>query len=205
MPTRMKNLSTSPSGHGTASNSSSRRCVQHRWHRDMIELPHQEPCELCEGMAGRDPKWALIDECRHTMTVINPYQYEVGQCCVITRRHVGTLLDLSEDEAAAVLKAAKRVAIALVGAYRPLGILTFQNNGAYSGQEVPHYHFHVVPRQPGSNWGIGPPQLATFDSAGRVRGTSHDPSGDRERQGRVRVDALVLHETAKTIRTHLPT
>jgi diadenosine tetraphosphate (Ap4A) HIT family hydrolase len=170
----------------------------------MIELPHQDPCELCEGMAGRDPKWALIDECSHTVTVINPYQYEVGQCCVITRRHVGTLLDLSEEEAAAVLRAARRVAIALVDAYQPLGILTFQNNGVYSGQEVPHYHFHVVPRQPGSDWGIGPPQLAAFDGVGRVRGTFHDSSNDSERRARSRVDASMLHETVSAIRTCLP-
>lgn len=170
----------------------------------MIELPRQDPCEMCEGMAGREPKWALVDEGPQTMTVVNPYQYEVGQCCVITRRHVGTLLDLSEAETAAVLKAARRVAIALVGAYKPLGVLTFQNNGVYSGQEVPHYHFHVVPRQPGSNWGIGPPQLAVFDSAGRTRGTPHDPSGDPARRERVQVDASTLHETARLIRACLP-
>ncbi len=166
----------------------------------MIELPEQEPCEFCEGMAGRVPTWAVVDECEHTVTVINPYQFEVGQCCVITRRHVGTLLDLADKEASAIIKAAKRVAIALVNAYRPLGILTFQNNGVYSGQEVPHYHFHVVPRQPGSDWGIGPPQLAVFDSAGRIRGTPHDVSENEERRKRVQVDASTLHETAKTVR-----
>ena len=170
----------------------------------MIELPHQQPCEFCEGMAGRDPKWALIDECPHTVTVINPYQYEVGQCCVITRRHAGTLLDLSDDEAAAVLKAARRVAGGLLSAFRPLGILTYQNNGVYSGQEVPHYHFHVVPRQPGSDWGIGPPQLAEFEDAGRKRGTTHDTHNVNERRERVRVDASVLHDVAKKIRATLP-
>ncbi len=170
----------------------------------MIELPCQDPCEFCEGMAGRDPKWALIEECRYTVTVINPNQYEIGQCCVITRRHVGTLLDLSDEEAASVLKAAKRVASALLSAFRPLGILTFQNNGVYSGQEVPHYHFHVVPRQPGSDWGIGPPQLAVFEDAGRIRGTHHDPSQDDERRERVQVDASVLHNTARRIRASLP-
>ena len=170
----------------------------------MIELPHQDPCELCEGMAGREPNWAMIDECRHTMTVINPYQYEVGQCCVITRRHVGTLLDLSEDEAAAILKAARRVAIALVDTYQPLGVLTYQNNGVYSGQVVPHYHFHVVPRQPGSDWGIGPPQLAAFDGVGRVRGTFHDSSSDAERGARSRVEVSALQVTARAIRTYLP-
>ena len=170
----------------------------------MIELPDQQPCEFCEGFAGRDPTWAVIDECTDTVTVINPYQYETGQCCVITKRHVGTLLELNEDEAAAIIKAAQRVAVALVSKYQPLGVLTFQNNGVYSGQEVPHYHFHVVPRQPGSDWGIGPPQLAAMDGAGRERGTTHDASGDEERRQRVRVSVDVLHDTALAIREHLP-
>ncbi len=170
----------------------------------MIELPEQEPCEFCEGFAGRDPTWAVIDECAHTVTVINPSQYEVGQCCVITRRHVGTLLELDGDEGSAIIRAARRVAIALVSRYQPLGVLTFQNNGVYSGQEVPHYHFHVVPRQRGSDWGIGPPQLAAIDGAGRIRGTAHDTSGDAKRRRRVQVSVDVLQETAQLIREHLP-
>lgn len=169
----------------------------------MIELPKQDPCEFCEGMAGRDETWAVIDECPLTQTVMNPRQYEVGQCCVITRRHVGTLLDLSDGESAAIIVAARRVAHALVKTYQPLGVLTFQNNGVFSGQEVPHYHFHVVPRQQGSDWGIGPPQLATFEDAGRIRGTPHDSSPDSERRKRVLVAASVLHDTAKVIRSNL--
>ena len=170
----------------------------------MIELPVQSPCEICEGMAGRDEKWAVIEESDYTLTVINPWQFEIGQCCVITRRHIGTILDLSDDESAAIIASAKRVAFALIKTYQPLGILTFQNNGVYSGQEVPHYHFHVVPRQPGSDWGIGPPQLAFFESAGRIRGTPHDASKDEERRQRVQVNAAALHETAKAICACLP-
>ena len=75
-------------------------------------------------MAGRAERWAIIDESEHTLTVINPWQFEVGQCCVITRRHVATLLDLSPQECGAILVAAKRVAEALVKAFKPLGILT---------------------------------------------------------------------------------
>ena len=170
----------------------------------MIELPEQNPCEFCEGFAGRDPTWAVIDECVSTVTVLNPFQYETGQCCVITKRHVGTLLELNNVEAKAIIKAAQRVAMALVSKYQPLGVLTFQNNGVYSGQEVPHYHFHVVPRQQGSDWGIGPPQLAVFDGVGRERGTTHNTSGDAERRRRVQVPAEVLQRTAAAIRAHLP-
>jgi diadenosine tetraphosphate (Ap4A) HIT family hydrolase len=155
-------------------------------------------------VAAREERWKIIDESEHTLTVINPWQFEVGQCCVITRRHVATLLDLSDQECAVVIASAKRVAEALVKAYRPLGILTFQNNGVFSGQEVPHFHFHVVPRQKGSDWGIGPPQLATFDGAGRERGTSHDPREDAQRRERVQVSATQLAETVDLIRSHLP-
>jgi diadenosine tetraphosphate (Ap4A) HIT family hydrolase len=170
----------------------------------LIELPLRDPCDLCEGIAGRAERWAIIEEGGHTLTVINPWQFEVGQCCVITRRHVATLLDLSSEECAAIMFAAQRVAQALVEAYHPLGILTFQNNGVFSGQETPHFHFHVVPRQKGSDWGIGPPQLATFDGAGRQRGTAHDPSGDARRRKRVQVPARQLVETAHLIRSNLP-
>ena len=155
-------------------------------------------------MAGGEARWAIIEEGEHTLTVLNPWQFEVGQCCVITRRHVATLLDLSPQECAEIMLAAQRVAQALVGAYRPLGILTFQNNGVYSGQETPHFHFHIVPRQEGSDWGIGPPQLATFDGAGRQRGTAHDASSDAQRRERVQVSASQMAETAKLIRSKLP-
>ena len=168
----------------------------------MIQLPTREPCDLC--VAARDEPWKIIDEGEHTLTVINPWQFEAGQCCVITRRHVATLLDLSAPECAAILVAAKRVAGALVGACRPLGILTFQNNGVYSGQETPHFHFHVVPRQPGSDWGIGPPQLATFDGAGRMQGTVHDPSDDAACRTRVRASREQLAAAAALLRSQLP-
>ena len=168
----------------------------------MIELPVRDPCDLC--VAAREEKWKIIEESEHFLTVINPWQFEVGQCCVITRRHVALLLDLSRQECETIMIAAKRVAQALVKTYQPLGILTFQNNGVYSGQETPHFHFHVVPRQKGSEWGIGPPQLATFEGAGRRSGTSHDASEDAQRRERVRVSTMQLTKTVELIRSNLP-
>ena len=168
----------------------------------MIELPIKDPCDLC--VAVRDEGWKIIEEDEHVLTVINPSQFEVGQCCVITRRHVATLLDLSDAECAAVMASAKRVAGALAKAYRPLGILTFQNNGVYSGQETPHFHFHVVPRQKGSDWGIGPPQLATFDGAGRPRGTPDAAGDDAQRRQRVLASTDRLVAVVNRIRSSLP-
>lgn len=168
----------------------------------MIELPRQDPCEICETLAGRSTV-PVIAESKFTITVVTPVQFEVGQCSVVTRRHVGTLLDLTDEESAAVIKAAREVAQALVATYEPLGILTFQNNGVYSGQTVPHYHCHVVPRQPGSDWGIGPPQLHKFPDAGRAAKTPYDSAFDDERRERARVDVETLHKTAALIREQI--
>ena len=169
-----------------------------------IELPVQIPCEICEGLAGRDDKYAVIDEGKHVVTIMNPWQYEIGQCLVVTRRHVGTILELSAEQASEVIAAAKRVAHSLLETYSPLGILTFQNNGVYSGQTVPHYHLHVVPRQPGSDWGIGPPQLAAFEDAGRIPGTQRDESDADQRRKRVQADVETLRERALQLRRNLP-
>jgi diadenosine tetraphosphate (Ap4A) HIT family hydrolase len=154
-------------------------------------------------VAIREERWKIVEESEHALIVINPSQFEVGQCCVITRRHVATLLDLTDQECGAVMVSARRLADAFVRTFRPLGILTFQNNGVFSGQETPHFHLHVVPRQEGSDWGVGPPQLAAFDGAGRKSGVSHDPSADSQRRKRVQVSAEQLAETANLIRSSL--
>jgi diadenosine tetraphosphate (Ap4A) HIT family hydrolase len=168
----------------------------------MIQLPQQDPCEICETLAGRSSV-PVLAESELTITVVTPVQFEIGQCCVVTRRHVATLLELTDQEGAAVIKAARDVAQALLATYQPLGILTFQNNGVYSGQEVPHYHFHVVPRQPGSDWGIGPPQLHKFPDAGRAADAVNDPASNDERRQRARVDTETLQKTAARIRRHM--
>ncbi len=71
------------------------------------------------------------------------------------------------------MAAAKRLAQVFVDLYSPDGVLLYQNNGVGSGQEVPHFHLHVVPRQPDSDWGFGPPHLERLEKEGRLRHQDH--------------------------------
>ena len=102
-------------------------------------------------------------ECSQTATFLNGRQFEVGQCVVVPKRHVPTLLELGDGECQAVMTAARRISEVMMETFRPDGILLYQNNGEASGQEVPHFHLHVVPRQRGSDWGLGPPHIARLD------------------------------------------
>lgn len=125
-----------------------------------LPLPATDGCYFCDLLASGGEAWNLIARTERTATFLNAGQYEVGQCLVVPLRHAPTLLDLTDDEAGALLREARGVARILVDLYRPDGILLYQNNGTGSGQEVPHVHLHVVPRRPESRWGAGPPALA---------------------------------------------
>jgi diadenosine tetraphosphate (Ap4A) HIT family hydrolase len=117
-------------------------------------------CYFCDIIGGRDDRWNVLEETALTLTLLNGRQYETGQCIVVPVRHAPTLLDLQVEEEAAVMAAARRAARVLVEAFDPDGVLLYQTNGIASGQEVPHFHLHVVPRRSVSGWGAGPPQLA---------------------------------------------
>ena len=112
-----------------------------------LPLPTGDPCYFCEIIRGHTDRWNVIEQTDFTMTILNGRQYEVGQCIVVPIRHAPTLLELEDEEAAAVMSSAKRLAEAMMRAFAPDGLLLYQNNGLGSGQEVPHFHLHVVPRR----------------------------------------------------------
>jgi len=63
-----------------------------------------------------------------------------------TRRHAATLLDITPEEAAAVMQTAQRVARAVQAVFDPPGLTLLQANGREGDQTVFHFHMHVVPR-----------------------------------------------------------
>ena len=149
-------------------------------------------CYLCETAAGRTEK-PFVEETERTVTLVNWKQYELGQVYVIPKRHAPTLLDLTDQEATSVFDAVRRTAAALVRAYDPDGINLIQNNVVVAGQDAPHFHMHVVPRRRiGSDWGNGPPHLATLEGKDPTR-PDHDVLVPLERE----------HEIASHIRRFL--
>jgi len=79
-----------------------------------------------------------------------------GYLLVIPKRHVPTIFDLTEEEAASLMRHVVRVARAVRSAFDPDGLNVFQNNGVVGFQTVPHVHVHILPRYAGDGW-VPPP------------------------------------------------
>lgn len=72
-----------------------------------------------------------------------------GHALVITRRHVGSWFDATEEEQAELLAAVKVVREVISSRYGAEGFNIGVNVGEAAGQTVPHLHVHVIPRRLG--------------------------------------------------------
>lgn len=107
-------------------------------------------CLCCREVAGEidlpggllvDGEYAVAFHLPPLPQNARPY---LGHCMVLARRHVDHLGDLSDPEAEAVARAARRVAAALRGEGAERVHL------AVIGTGVPHFHLHLFPRYPGT-------------------------------------------------------
>ncbi|BBO02076.1 MULTISPECIES: HIT domain-containing protein [Bradyrhizobium] len=72
-----------------------------------------------------------------------------GHTLVIPRALARGILDIAEDDLAAVARTAKRIAIAAMKAFDAEGIILQQFSEPASGQVVLHLHMHVMPVRAG--------------------------------------------------------
>ena len=81
-------------------------------------------------------------------------QVNDGHVIVATKAPRATLLDCTDDEAAALMRMARRVALAIEQVFQPAGITVLQANRVAGWQSVPHTHLHVLPRADGDGVGL---------------------------------------------------
>lgn len=73
-------------------------------------------------------------------------QVNPGHVLIATRKPYETLMDADEESAAAMMRAARRIAVAVQEVFKPDGITILQANRPAGWQTVPHLHLHVLPR-----------------------------------------------------------
>lgn len=105
-------------------------------------------CIFCRLVAGDIPS-ARVFEDELTLAFMDLGQVNPGHVLVASKRHAATLFELTGDEAAALMRTAQRIALAVRAVFDPDGVMLLQANGAVAGQTVGHVHLHVVPRHAG--------------------------------------------------------
>jgi len=81
-------------------------------------------------------------------------QVNPGHVLVATKKPYETLMDADDDSAAAMMRAAAKIARAVQAAFHPDGMTILQANKPAGWQTVPHLHLHVLPRYEGDGVGL---------------------------------------------------
>ena len=105
-------------------------------------------CIFCAIVAGAAPCHRVYEDAA-VLAFMDIFPVGDGHLLIVPKAHSENLLDTEPDALAAVMRASRRLALALKRALTPDGIGVHQLNGAAAGQTVFHYHMHLIPRNHG--------------------------------------------------------
>lgn len=108
-------------------------------------------CVFCR-IASREAPAYLVYQDDDLSIILDIYPVEKGHLLVISNNHYESIHDTSPS----IVSKAFRAAAALARIYREYlnapGVNVFTNSGRAAGQEVFHFHIHVIPRWRGGGW-----------------------------------------------------
>ena len=90
-----------------------------------------------------------VYENEHVLAFLDIMPRSPGHTLVIPRAPARDILDIAEDDLAAVARTARRIAIAAMQAFEADGIILQQFSEPASGQVIFHLHMHVMPVKAG--------------------------------------------------------
>jgi len=130
-------------------------------------------CVFCKIVAKQIPA-TFVHEDEATLAFMDIGQVNPGHVLVACKAHVENVYGLADAQAAAVFRAAARVARAIRAAFNPPGLSIYQANGKPAGQTVFHFHLHVLPRHDADGmqlvWPVkNPPREKLEEYAGLIR------------------------------------
>lgn len=106
-----------------------------------------DDCIFCTHLQEPDEDALIFARTERSFVVMNAFPYNTGHVMVAPLRHVGDLVDLSDEERNDVMALTVRSEVAIREAMQPDGFNVGVNLGRVAGAGVPgHVHVHVVPR-----------------------------------------------------------
>jgi len=105
-------------------------------------------CVFCSIVRGEAPATKVFEDDR-TLAFADIFPLERGHLLVIPKVHVENIYGLEEGIGAHLFRVTMRLARRMKEVLRPDGMNLFQANEVAGGQEVFHFHMHVLPRWKG--------------------------------------------------------
>jgi histidine triad (HIT) family protein len=102
-------------------------------------------CIFCKIIKGIIPCTKVYED-NNCLAFLDISPVNKGHTLVIPKKHYETILDIPEEALKELIAATKKVAEAIHKGMDCPGFCVLQSNFKAGGQEVPHLHFHIVPR-----------------------------------------------------------
>lgn len=101
-------------------------------------------CPLCDKLRRLDalPDEDIVWQFPHSVALLGPWQNYTGYCVLVARTHATELHRLPADERGAFLEEMTQLGAAIEACFQPRKL-----NCESLGNQVPHLHWHVFPRQ----------------------------------------------------------
>ena len=114
-------------------------------------------CIFCSIIKGQTPS-VKVYENESVVAIMDIKPINVGHVLVLPKKHTPMFIELDEDSAGELMKAARKIGAALKKSKLNCKGLNFiLNDGEEAGQEVFHSHLHIVPRYRGDGFGFKMP------------------------------------------------
>ena len=94
-------------------------------------------------------KHEIIYENKDNLVFFSMKPVTLGHTLVIPKRHVKSMLALSDEETDKLFELVKKIARLIHRVLKPDGLDIGTNYGRVAGQSIDHLHVHVVPRYKG--------------------------------------------------------
>lgn len=124
-------------------------------------------CLFCK-IAAKEIPAEIVYEDEDAMAFLDIHPVNPGHALVIPRRHSESFAVTPEEDVAAVMRVARKIAPAILKAVGADAFNFTANNGKAAGQLVMHTHFHLMPRFSGDGYEMwhGPEGKRDFAAIG---------------------------------------
>jgi len=102
-------------------------------------------CKIAKGEIDSAKIWENED----VMAFLDASPDTKGHCLVVPKKHFEDIFDIDREILKKIIVAVQDISVKIKESLGALGVNIASNNKGISGQIVPHFHMHIIPRYEG--------------------------------------------------------